>query len=229
AEIPADGSVAPSTATPETTPPNTGTEATPESAEPPKEPREPWFQKRINELTAKYRDEERKRQALEAILQAPEGTKTETPPPDLDQLVNARAAQIAAQQALNEAAERTYQAGKGKHADFDAAVQGLSQVADLSQAPHFLEAITKLPNGADVYYHLGKHLDDAAHVLSLSPVNMALELARLSASVAKPASVSKAPPPITPVSGSAGGGSELSDDLPIGEWIKRREAQLKSR
>lgn len=228
-EVKPEGTPPPADATPETTPPTAGTEATPETTpEPPKEPREPWFQKRINELTWKARDEERKRQALEAILQAPKEAP-ETPAPNLDELVQQRAAAIAAQRTMAEAAERTYQLGKEKHADFDSAVQGLSQVADLSQAPHFIEAITKLQNGAEVYYHLGKNLDEAGHVLSLSPINMALELARLSASLGKPVSVSKVPPPVTPVAASAAASTGLADDLPIEEWMKRREAQLKAR
>lgn len=213
-------------ATPEQSTAEPGTQ--PNDTEPKEPPREPWFQKRINELTAKYRDEERKRVALEAMLQS----RQEKPPeaqPDIDALVTQRAREIAQQQAINDAANRTYESGKAKFADFDTAVNNMRNVADLTQHPHFLEAVTKLPNGADVYYHLGKNLDDAAHVLSLPPVHMGLELARLSATLGKPIQTSKAPPPGTPVGGAVGVSDGLSDDLPIGEWIKRREKQLQSR
>lgn len=201
--------------------PEPGTESTPE----PKEVREPWFQKRINELTWKAGEAQRKADALAALLEQ-RGEPTPQAQPDIETLVNQRAAVLSRQQAINEAADKTYDVGKSKYADFDSAVNNMRNVADLSQTPHFLEAVTRLPNGADIYYHLGKNLDEAAHVLALSPVQMGLELAKLSASLGKPKPVSKVPEPVSPVGGNAASDDSLRDDLPIEEWMRRRNKQL---
>ena len=194
--------------------------------------REPWFNRRIDELTKARREAERRAEALEAILRQrdnpgqQETPQAQQPQADPYQL----AEQIANQRTLNEAANRTYQAGKEAYGDdFDAAVNTLRQVTDLSQRPDFLEAVVALPNAHEVYHHLGKNPDDAAHVLSLSPVKMAMELATLSAKVGRPKPQSRAPAPITPVGKSAAPASELVDELPTAEWMARREAQLAKR
>lgn len=196
-------------------------EAAPEVPQAPK--REPWANKRIDELTRKYRDEERRANALEALLEnrsnAPAG---QTPSVLNEQAINSRAQEIASSQRLMEASNAVYAAGKAAHADFDSAVQTLTQVEDLSRRPDFLEAITSLPNAADVYYALGKDPDEAAHILGLSPVKMAIELAKVSAKAARPKPQSKAPAPIEPISKTASPTAELADDLPMAEWMKRR-------
>lgn len=198
----------------------------------PAEPkREPWFQKRIDELTKARREAERRADALEALISAQGQPQTHTPEnvpgaPMNDREIQRRAEAIAAQQRLNDEANRVYREGKAKHPDFDVAVSQLIQVTDLSQKPDFLDAVTRLPNGADVYHHLGTHPDHASEILSLRGTALALELAKLSAELGKPKKGSGAPPPISPVGSSAVSSGDLTDDLPIGEWIRRREASL---
>lgn len=192
--------------------------------------REPWFQKRIDELTKARREAERRADALEALISStPKPPDANPGAPFTDQEITRRANAIADQQRLNDEANRVYREGKAKHPDFDNAVSQLAQIADLSQKPEFLEAVIRLPNGADVYHHLGMNPDHASEVLGLRGTAMAIELAKLSADLGKPRKGSGAPPPISPVGSSAVGSSELSDDLPIDEWIKRREASLKKR
>lgn len=203
---------------------------TPATTEEPAQPkREPWFNRRIDELTKARREAERERDALRSMIE--QGATPQTPAPSApaaDPWVLAK--KIANQQALNDAANATYQAGKAEFGvDFDEAVSTLRQVTDLSQHTDFLEAVTALPNAAQVYHHLGKNPDEAAHVLSLSPVKMAIALAQVAAKVGRPKPQSKAPAPITPVGKSAAPSSAISDDLPVAEWMARRQAQLEAR
>lgn len=188
--------------------------------------RDPWYLRRIDEVTKARREAERERDALRAMLDAGK-TTPETPQqlPDVQRL----AEQIAEQTRLTEASNRVYEQGKSAHPDFDVAVRQIVQVADLSQRPDFIEAVTSLPNAPEVYYFLGKNPDEAAHVLSLTPVKMAIELAKVSAQVGRPKAQSKAPAPISPVGKSAAPSADLSDDLPIDEWMKRREAMRQKR
>lgn len=207
-----------------------------ESGDPEQQPEDPkteepkrdlWYNRRIGELTKARREAERENVALRAMLG--KGQQNTTQPdnaPDPYKL----AQEIAKTQSLNDAANRTYSEGKKAYgADFDNAVVTLQQVADLSARTDFLEAVTSLPNAHDVYHHLGTNPDDAEHVLSLSPMKMAIELAKISAKVGRPKPSSKAPAPITPVSKSAGPSADLSDDMPTSEWIRRREEQIKKR
>ncbi len=203
-----------------------------EDAKQPESPkRDPWYMRRIDELTKARREAEREREALRALVEqrpaaataAPATQSTASDPYQLAQ-------QIAQQQALNDAANRTYDAGKSAFGDdFDLAVNTLRQVTDLSQRADFLEAVTALPNAHEVYHYLGKNPDEAAHVLSLSPVKMAIELATVAAKVGRPKAQSKAPAPISAVGRSAAPSSDLSDNLSTAEWIARREAQLEKR
>jgi hypothetical protein len=89
-----------------------------------------------------------------------------------------------------------------------------------------LEAVTQLPDAHKVLHHLGSNMDEAARILSLAPVPMALELAKLSQSAPKPKPVSKAPPPIKPIDGQPTG-TKSPEDMSMEEWVEWREAQLK--
>ncbi len=194
--------------------------------------REPWFQKRIDELTRARREAERKVEALETLINS-----TGTPPPQsgaqtpqmTDIEIQKRAEILADNRRLNDEANRVYHEGKAKHADFDTAVNQLGQIADLSQKPEFLEAITRLPNGADIYHHLGTHPDQASEILGLRPTTMAIELAKISAELGRPKPGTTAPPPMAPIGSSNVSTGELSDDLPMAEWLQRREANLKKK
>lgn len=208
------------------------TDQQPTETQDPQQPkRQPWYERRIDEVTRARREAERERDALRAMIerqasQPDQAAQAQPQAADPYEL----AKQIAHQQTLNEAANRTYEAGKAEFgADFDAAVSTLQQVTDLSKRTDFLEAVTALPNAHAVYHHLGKNPDEAAHVLALPPVKMAIELANMSAKVGRPKAQSKAPAPITPLGRSATPSADLSDDLSTAEWIARREAQLEKR
>jgi hypothetical protein len=153
------------------------------------------------------------------------GDETKPEVTDVEALAARKAQELFEQKSFNEACNTTYQKGKDSFQDFDEAVKGHNMLGDLGQRREYLEAINSLPNGPQVYHHLGKHLDDAAHILSLPPVKMALELSKLGDKLSKPAPVSKAPAPIKPL---GGGGSHETDPskMSMDEWIRYRDKQV---
>lgn len=102
--------------------------------------------------------------------------------------------------------------------------------ADTPVARHLFEALIDSENGPALAYHLAKHPDEAQRLNGLAPLAAARELGRLearlsgspAAATAKP--VSKAPAPITPVTG---GRSTEPDMAKVGmdEYVQRRKAQ----
>lgn len=110
------------------------------------------------------------------------------------------------------------------------------------QVPQSVQlAVFELENGPDIVYHIGKHPELAEKLCNMSPLAAVAEIGRISASLADQESeddsedddspkgkpVSSVPPPIKPVRKPAPTDKGLSDDLPIEEWVRRREAQIK--
>jgi hypothetical protein len=213
-----------------------GTEQTDDTAEKPETHEEehakraPWFQKRIDELTREKWEARREADAAKALAETLRQRQPDDQPkqeiPDLDRLVTERATQLRDAEAFNEACNATYQKGLKDIPNFAQAVEGYQLLGGLADKRDFLEAINALPNGPQLYHHLGVNLDEGQRVLSLPPVKMTLELNKLSQKLAAPKPVSKAPDPITPI-----GGSSVNDGDPekmsMADWIKWREKQLK--
>lgn len=91
---------------------------------------------------------------------------------------------------------------KQRYADFDAVA--LSEEVPIS--PAMGELIKTSDMGADVAYHLGQNRALAAQIAKLSQVEAARAIGRIEASLQapKPRTETNAPPPISPVRGSAG-------------------------
>lgn len=218
----------------------TSTEATPEqtqeqtpaseSLDAPK--KEPWFQKRIGELTReKYEarreaDEARQEaaQIREHIARQQQGDDTQQPIGNVQAFVQQEAARQVAEQRFNEACNKVYASGKSEFQDFDTSVANLQLVG---MGRDFLELTATSDAGAKLIHYLGTDLDEAARIASLPPLQMARELTKLEIKLSqvKPKPVSNAPAPISPIGsgGSTDGG--LRDDLPIGEWLRRRNQE----
>ena len=203
---------------------------TPEASEE-KAKKEPWFQKRIGELTReKY---EAKRQAAEAtelaqqLRQQMSNPQAEQPTGNVETLIQQEARRMVAEKSFNDSCNKVYATGKAEFPDFDASVANLQMVG---MNRDFLEFTAASDAGAKLLHHLGRDLDEAARIASLPPVLMARELTRLEIKLgqtpAKP--VSKVPAPIAPISGTSGGSkdpSEMSD----AEFAKWRKAQIAQR
>jgi hypothetical protein len=197
--------------------------------------REPWFQKRIGELTReKY---EAKRQADATAQEARElraqlarvqaGEQSEANPNDVQSLVKQEAAKLVAEQTFNESCNRVHAAGMKEFPDFQKAIDNLHMVGI---GRDFLELATTSEAGAKLLHHLGNDMDEAARITALPPVQMARELTKLEFRLNQPAAakpVSKAPAPVKPIGASGSADSDLRDDLPLDEWLRRRNKALR--
>lgn len=202
-------------------------EATQEQAE--KKPDTPkWFQKRIDQLTAQ-------KKALEGELVAlkqPQGKSDE--PLDVDRLASQKAAEIVKAESFNKACNAVYEKGVAAHKDkFAPAVTTLRAVIG-DEFPQFLEAVVDSDNAdvsAEMLIHFADHPDEAARFVDLNPRAQGREVAKLEAMFAskKAASASKAPAPVSTVSGAGRNSTSAVGTDDESEWYARREAELKKR
>lgn len=117
--------------------------------------------------------------------------------------------------------------GREKYKDFDDVV-GNDEVP-ITKA--MAEAIMEADLGYEVAYYLGKHPEEAERIADLSPARQAVEIGKLEAKLSespKP-KASQAPEPISPVKGGGVADGSLNDDLPMSEWIKRRQKQVRGK
>lgn len=207
-------------------PPNP--DAAPAADPAPAAPDTSWVPKRIGEVTAARRRAEEERDAeraratqleeeltrLRAANPPAEGTPVVKPAApgmtqeDFDRLVTARAESIVNQRvsvdSMNSKIAEINAAGtKEFGADFDKSVQNLN-VAGVG-GPEFLRVLTNVPQAEKVVTWLGKNenVGEAIRIASMDPVQMGIELTKLSSKAAKELAkqISKAPPPVTEVSG----------------------------
>ena len=126
--------------------------------------------------------------------------------------------------------ERRVEAVRAKHEDFDEVAFG----NDHQVSPTMRDAILNTQDGAEIAYWLGQNHEESNRIARLSPNHQILELGRISARLAAPPPApprpaSTAPTPITPVKAGGKAVEGLRDDLPIGEWMRRREEQIRRR
>lgn len=168
-------------------------------------PKNDWVQRRIDQLTREKHEEKRQREALEAQLrqyQQPATDQSSAANPPVQDVYKA-AEQLVKQREFDSACNKVFEAGKTEFPDWDSSLKTFGMLGGAS--PEFLEAITSMDAGHKVLHHLGQNPEDAERLLSLPPLRMALELARLESTVkqTKAAPVSNAPAPITPVGGKS--------------------------
>lgn len=216
-----------------------------------------WVQKRIDSLTKarheaerRAADMERRAVELEAMLRQSRGEEQPAELPDTLRNLNpaqlqqaleaeaerratAKASQIANEREFTAACNRVFEEGTKAYGDAfvkarDTLAQNFGEV--IQARPDFLQAVTELPNGHEVFHALGRNLDEADRILSLPPVKMAMELSRMSDKVGKkPAPVvSKAPAPVTRVEGMARAEKDLSK-VSMEEYARIREKQIAER
>lgn len=139
------------------------------------------------------------------------------------------------------ACNRVFAAGKTEFPDFEQAVTALAAVG-AGQRFDFLAAVTQLPEGHKVYRQLASNLDEAARVLALPPMQMAVELARMEARLAangshEPAApkslappVSQAPAPIKPIGGGSRAVLSAADPkVSMADFIRIRDKEESER
>ena len=217
---------------PTTEPEKPVTEKAPEQETTGKDPEKPStrrLERRIDRATrnaaeaqARAEAAERRAQELEARLNQPKapdlGPKMEDYT-DINEFAKAReeyAVKKATAEAQTRAREESYRAaqlelkqnwdtqfdrGSGKYDDYQ------EIVGELHPTTPWAVGIMLAENGDDVAYHLGKHPAEVEKIAALPPFKQFLEIGRLSAKLSQapvaPKQPSKAPAPITPVTGSA--------------------------
>lgn len=192
-----------------------------------------WATRRFGELTAAKKDAERR--ALEAEqryqqLQAQQSQGEAQPQPvhaNVDALARVYAESIAdekiKQQEFNRSLKSIEDNGRQEFGDeFDRSISNLGMAG--VGGVDFLHVLGSLPNPAKVVHWLGRpeNMEEAVRIGSLSPVQMAIELAQLAPKAAKEVArpVSRAPAPITPIDGSVSAGGEPK--LGTLEWFEHR-------
>lgn len=116
------------------------------------------------------------------------------------------ARQMAAQQVWDKECNRIGEAGAKEFKDFDKIVETYKTNFNGGVPTQLIEGAIEVMPGqeAKMLHYLGRNLDVAEQILSLSPVKAGAAIAKLAEKInAKPA-VSKAPAPIKPVAGGNG-------------------------
>jgi hypothetical protein len=182
-----------------------GAEQPAENVEQPQQdkPKNDWVQRRIDQLTREKHEERRQREELEARLrqyQQPADSQSQPKQMTADE-IRAEAKRLIQEEKFNDACNKVFDAGKTEFPDWDSSLRTFQMLGGAS--PEFLEAVTAMDAGHKVLHHLGQNPEVAERLLSLPPLRMAFELARLETTVgqAKPKPVSNAPAPINPIGG----------------------------
>ena len=138
--------------------------------------------------------------------------------------------------------EGLYKKGSSAHDDWGDTLQEYNNIGGLNtdQGVILINAAMRFDNPEEIIYQLGKDLDQAQEIMSLSPMDMGIELAKRFSSKSNPSQdgtndgkgLSKAPPPVTPtVDGKAKAedNTVLNRKANMNDWIAAREAQLKAK
>ena len=213
------------------------------------------FQKRIDEITKKYREQERRSLELEQQLRAQAEAQPKPEPLDpgktladfeydekafaeyLTDFAKQSAEAEVQQKAEQEAHQRKMAVFSVKESDYANNVEDYHIVTrnpDLPINNYMVEALQSAEKGPEVLYYLGKNPDVTRGLSMMAPLDMARELGRIEAvELAKPEKAVKdpVPPPPPKIKPTASPervtpDSEASDKLSDREWLRRRNKQL---
>lgn len=207
------------------------TEETGEQAEAPDADKIPdGVQQRINEITRKRREAERRAERAEKRLREMESKNLD----DLDYedqiaertLNRSRREQIendreTAQELAHEAYQARVQAVATKYPDY----AQVAQNPNLAITPAMAETIMDSDYGPDIAYHLGKNPLEAARISQLNPPSQARELGKIEALVSAPKPQPRtAPKPVTPVGSQGSSGTKDPSKMTMAEYAAWRGA-----
>lgn len=177
-----------------------------EAEEKPKHPH--WKDRRIDELTRNWREEQRQAEQLRnyvrSIQHGDQAASQQQGQPPAGYVPASEVGRMAAQQnadhRFNEACNAIADHGETKFRDFQTAVHNFQMLG--GPPPALLEAVTALgkEDGARVFYQLGMNPDEAQRLAGMSPARMAVEVTRMASKPSAAAPVSRLPEPITPIS-----------------------------
>lgn len=197
-----------------------------------------WRDRRIAQLTARLKETQERLNAAGAPNPEPPAPVLPAPAPALTPAdVEARASQIAAAREFDRMCTEVATNGRLAFPDFDSRLGQLKRLqneADPAVAQAYnsmIAAAVETGEGAKVIHTLGGDLEEASRIMALPPLKMAVELTKLSQTNGR--TISGAPKPITPISGTRGslsevdpGDPERSDMLSDADWFARRQADV---
>jgi len=196
-----------------------------------------WARKRMGELAAAKNSAAEQLAALKAQIQVQqEPQQSYQPQQNVEELATQIANQRLQEQTfLNKMNEIERNAKEEFGQDYDRAVQNL-QLAGVG-GNDFLHALAEVPNPEKVITWLGKseNVNDAIRIASLSPMQLGIELTKLSTRAAKELSKQKssAPAPVGEVTGGSSGRTTGGAEPSINDteaWIAwRRQTARKKR
>ena len=189
-----------------------------------------WARRRMGEFAEQKRTAAEKAAALEAQLnQFSQAPAPAAPQEDVMKMAQQIARQELEQRQFVEKMTSIEQTAKKEFGeDYDRSISNLSMAG--VQSNDFLRALAEIPNPEKVLVYLGKseNVGDAVKIANMSPLQMGIELTKLSTKAAKELSPTKsrAPAPVADVDGSSSsrssGGAEppMSDTVAWMEWRK---------
>ncbi len=197
--------------------PEPGTEQDPPAEDPKADttPKPDPRDRAIRQMAFDLRETRRQAAAAQAALDKLQPRDPKAPPTqaDFDRQVQQRAEALVAQRETAAKSEAWIAAGNTDYADF---TERCNALADMGAAENqaFMQTIGKLPGGHKVVAELAADPAEAARILKLAPIDLALELAglsqRIAAKPATPKPTTQAPPPIRPLATAAR--AELNPD-----------------
>lgn len=191
------------------------------------------MQRRIDKRTRDLYAERARAEQLERELAAlKNGATSPESVPDVETLAEKRARELVEQQTLQSRVRDTLEKGRALEG-FDDAVNAVVEDLDLmagGKPTAQLRALLDTDAPHELIHYLRGNPEALDSLQGLSPERFAYRLARIETQMqaAKQPQRSKAPQPLKTVAPQAST-SELSADLPMDEWMRRREQQLKER
>ena len=132
------------------------------------------------------------------------------------------------QREFQKATQARVEAGQKLYADFDAVINEAFDDGLINAGSPLHYALIEDEDGHKLAYHLAKHPEDAERINALPERAMLRELGKLAVKLSDKPTANK-PPPIDPIGGRGNPGTALRDDLSTAEWMRRREAQVRSK
>jgi len=195
-----------------------------------------WARRRMGELAEQKRSAAEKAAALEAQLnQYSQAPAQPAPQEDVMKMAQQIARQELEQRQFVEKMSSIEQKAKNEFGeDYDRSISNLSMAG--VQSNDFLRALAEIPNPEKVLVYLGKseNVGDAVKIANMSPLQMGIELTKLSTKAAKELSPRKssAPAPVSDVDGSSSSRSSGGAEPPISDtaaWMEWRRANARKK
>ena len=197
----------------------------------------PWYTRRIAELTAINRRTESENAALKKAIAAREAAGGEQgdeqgqeEKPNLTEAeIDRLAEEKARQKEFVRDCNQIYDNGKGEFEDWEQALNVFAEVGNGLTRP-IVEAVmaaSQYPHR--VLYALSQDKDEAARIMALGPVQMAVAIAKIEEVAPKTKKVSKAPEPIKPLETTKKTGEKDPEDMTAEEFRDWRNKTIAAR